>query len=142
LFPYIYNTIYNTFYHYPKAIDWAIAKGCVATRTLASLITVAFTVPPLIVAVPSVNVVADTLVKPLIVLFSVIVIVSVAETTAVILELPLAIVNISKSEYTVYMNRIKAREKQGDEIRSAVKEINSLKAELREIKNLIKGLGN
>jgi uncharacterized coiled-coil DUF342 family protein len=40
------------------------------------------------------------------------------------------------------MNRIKAREKQGDEIRSAVKEINSLKAELREIKNLIKGLGN
>ena len=53
-----------------------------------------------------------------------------------------AVVNTSKSEYTVYMNRIKAREKQGDEIRSAVKEINSLKAELREIKNLIKGLGN
>ena len=52
------------------------------------------------------------------------------------------IVNTSKSEYTVYMKRIKAREKQGDEIRSAVKEINSLKAELREIKNLIKGLGN
>jgi len=52
------------------------------------------------------------------------------------------IVNTSKSEYAVYMNRIKAREKQGDEIRSAVKEINSLKAELREIKNLIKGLGN
>ena len=52
------------------------------------------------------------------------------------------IVNTSKSEYTVYVNRIKAREKQGDEIRSAVKEINSLKAELREIKNLIKGLGN
>jgi flagellar hook-associated protein FlgK len=40
------------------------------------------------------------------------------------------------------MSRIKAREKQGDEIRTAVKEINSLKAELREIKNLIKGLGN
>ena len=52
------------------------------------------------------------------------------------------IVNTSKSEYTVYMSRIKAREKQGDEIRTAVKEINSLKAELREIKNLIKGLGN
>ena len=52
------------------------------------------------------------------------------------------IVNTSKSEYQVYMNRVKAREKQGDEIRSAVKEINSLKAELREIKNLIKGLGN
>jgi flagellar hook-associated protein FlgK len=40
------------------------------------------------------------------------------------------------------MSRIKAREKQGDEIRTAVKEINNLKAELREIKNLIKGLGN
>ena len=52
------------------------------------------------------------------------------------------IVKTSRSEYTVYMNRVKAREKQGDEIRSAVKEINSLKAELREIKNLIKGLGN
>tara|TARA_R100001460_G_scaffold101198_1_gene145051 strand:- start:559 stop:777 length:219 start_codon:yes stop_codon:yes gene_type:complete len=52
------------------------------------------------------------------------------------------IVNTNRSEYTIYMSRIKAREKQGDEIRSAVKEINSLKAELREIKNLIKGLGN
>jgi hypothetical protein len=52
------------------------------------------------------------------------------------------IVNTNRNEYTIYMSRIKAREKQGDEIRSAVKEINSLKAELREIKNLIKGLGN
>ena len=52
------------------------------------------------------------------------------------------IVNTNRREYTVYMSRIKAREKQGDEIRTAVKEINSLKAELREIKNLIKGLGN
>ena len=52
------------------------------------------------------------------------------------------IINTNTSEYTVYMNRIKAREKQGDEIRTAVKEINSLKAELREIKNLIKGLCN
>ena len=52
------------------------------------------------------------------------------------------IVNTSKSEYTVYMARVSAREKQGDQIRSAVKEINNLKTELREIKNLIKGLGN
>ena len=52
------------------------------------------------------------------------------------------IVNTNKSEYTIYMSRIKAREKQGDEIRTAVKEINNLKAELREIKNLIKGLCN
>ena len=49
-----------------------------------------------------------------------------------------AIVNTSISEYQIYMKRIRAREKQGDEIRNAVKEINNLKAELREIKNLIK----
>ena len=49
-----------------------------------------------------------------------------------------AIVNTNVSEYQVYMARVRSREKQGDEIRSAVKEINTLKAELREIKNLLK----
>ena len=49
-----------------------------------------------------------------------------------------AIINTNKSEYQIYMARVRAREKQGDEIRNAVKEINNLKAELREIKNLIK----
>ena len=53
-----------------------------------------------------------------------------------------AIVNTNRSEYQLYMARIKSREKQGDEIRSAVKEINNLKAELREIKNLLKDLGS
>ena len=48
------------------------------------------------------------------------------------------IINTNKSEYQMYMARIRAREKHGDEIRNAVKEINTLKAELREIKNLIK----
>ena len=48
-----------------------------------------------------------------------------------------AIVNTNKSEYQVYMARIRAREKHGDEIRNAVKEINTLKAELREIKSLL-----
>ena len=38
------------------------------------------------------------------------------------------------------MKRVSDREKQGDEIRTAVKEINNLKAELREIKELIKGI--
>ena len=47
------------------------------------------------------------------------------------------IINTNKSEYQVYMARIRAREKHGDEIRNAVKEINTLKAELREIKNLL-----
>ena len=49
-----------------------------------------------------------------------------------------AIVNTSSSEYQVYMKRIKVREQHGDQIRSAVKDINNLKTELREIKNLLK----
>ena len=50
------------------------------------------------------------------------------------------IVNTNVSEYQTYMKRVRAREQQGDQIRSAVKEINNLKAELREIKGLIKEL--
>jgi len=53
-----------------------------------------------------------------------------------------AIINTNTSDYQLYMARIRAREKQGDEIRNAVKEINNLKAELREIKNLIKEVVN
>ena len=48
------------------------------------------------------------------------------------------IINTNSGEYSIYMNRIRTREKQGDEIRGAVKEINTLKAELREIKELLK----
>ncbi len=48
------------------------------------------------------------------------------------------IINTNSSEYSIYMNRVRTREKQGDEIRGAVKEINTLKAELREIKELLK----
>ena len=47
------------------------------------------------------------------------------------------IINTNQSEYKMYMARVRAREEQGDKIRSAVKEINNLKAELREIKNLL-----
>ena len=50
------------------------------------------------------------------------------------------IINTNQTEYTLYMKRVRDREKQGDEIRNTVKEINSLKAELREIKELIKGV--
>jgi hypothetical protein len=49
-----------------------------------------------------------------------------------------AIVNTSKNEYTIYMNRIKNREQQGDQIRNTIKEINILKQELFEIKELLK----
>ena len=49
-----------------------------------------------------------------------------------------AIVNSSTSEYKIYMAKYRAREQQSDELRNACKEINTLKAELREIKDLIK----
>ena len=49
-----------------------------------------------------------------------------------------AIVNTNKSEYQLYMNRIKNREQQGDQIRNTIKEINILKQKLFEIKNLLK----
>jgi hypothetical protein len=49
-----------------------------------------------------------------------------------------AIVNVNKSEYQLYMTRYKAREKQSDVLRDTVKEINTLKSELFEIKKLLK----
>jgi len=52
------------------------------------------------------------------------------------------IINTNTTEYQMYMSRVRAREKTGDEIRSAVKEINNLKAELREIKDILKGVVN
>jgi len=48
------------------------------------------------------------------------------------------IINTNVSEYQIYMQRVKSREKAGDQIRNAVKEINTLKSELREIKSLLK----
>ena len=51
-----------------------------------------------------------------------------------------AIVNTNKSDYELYMLRHKSREKQSDVLRGAVKEINTLKQELREIKKLLQGV--
>ena len=48
-----------------------------------------------------------------------------------------AIINTSTSDYQIYMQRRQAREDQSDKIRGAVKEINNLKKELREIKELL-----
>ena len=53
-----------------------------------------------------------------------------------------AIVNTNVTEYQIYMKRIKSREQHGDQIRTAVKDINNLKAELREIKGLLKEIIN
>jgi predicted transcriptional regulator len=49
-----------------------------------------------------------------------------------------AIVNTNTMAFKEYMAKRDDRQKQQDEIRSAVKEINTLKAELLEIKNMIK----
>ena len=49
-----------------------------------------------------------------------------------------AIINTNQNEYQLYMQRVKVREKQSDELRSAVKEINNLKKDIREIKELIR----
>ena len=49
-----------------------------------------------------------------------------------------AIINTNQSEYQLYMQRVKVRERQSDELRGAVKEINNLKKDIREIKELIK----
>ena len=48
-----------------------------------------------------------------------------------------AIVNVSKTDYQLYMSRYTAREKQSDVLRDTVKEINTLKQELFEIKKLL-----
>ena len=53
-----------------------------------------------------------------------------------------AIVNVSKSDYQLYMSRYTAREKQSDVLRDTVKEINTLKQELFEIKNILKEIKN
>ena len=49
-----------------------------------------------------------------------------------------AIVNVSKSEYQLYMKRVKARDSQSDELRGAIREINTLKQDFFEIKKLLK----
>tara|TARA_R100000353_G_C6413113_1_gene170998 strand:- start:155 stop:376 length:222 start_codon:yes stop_codon:yes gene_type:complete len=48
-----------------------------------------------------------------------------------------AVVNTSKSEFQLYMKRRQERNKNGDKLRNACKEINNLKSELREIKSLL-----
>ena len=47
-------------------------------------------------------------------------------------------INSNASEYSLYMKRIKTRQKDNDKFKNAVREINNLKHELREIKTLIK----
>ena len=49
-----------------------------------------------------------------------------------------AVINTNKADYQEYMRRAKSREMQRDSLTDAIKEINSLKQELFEIKKLIR----
>ena len=48
-----------------------------------------------------------------------------------------AIVNTDRNAYTIYMNSIREARKSNDDLKFAVREINSLKTELKEIKELL-----
>ena len=54
-------------------------------------------------------------------------------------EFSQALVNTDKPAYQIYMDRRMKAEKSQDDIRSCVKEINSLKKDFKDIKNLLKG---
>ena len=48
-----------------------------------------------------------------------------------------AIINTDTSNYTSYMMMMENRKKQKDQLRDAVREINTLKCEMHEIKSLL-----
>jgi len=50
------------------------------------------------------------------------------------------IVNTNVTDYEKYMARVRARKTQTDQIQDACREINSIKAEMFEIKELLKGM--
>jgi len=51
-----------------------------------------------------------------------------------------AIVNSDKKGYFAYMQRVTQKNKESDKLREKIRDINTLKVELREIKELIKGI--
>ena len=48
------------------------------------------------------------------------------------------VINSDKNAYALYMKRTKAKQRQNDELRGALREINSLKTEMHEIKDMLK----
>ena len=51
-----------------------------------------------------------------------------------------AVINTNKNAYLSYKKRLQEAQKQRDEIRSATREINNLKCEMHEIKDMLKTL--
>lgn len=52
------------------------------------------------------------------------------------------IINSDQSAYRKYMQSVRTRQKQSDEMRNIVREINTLKNDMLEIKELLKGITN
>jgi len=48
-----------------------------------------------------------------------------------------AVINSDRSAYLVYMQRVREAQKSNDDLKYAVREVNNIKEELREIKTLI-----
>ena len=53
-----------------------------------------------------------------------------------------AIVNTDSDAYARYMARKRKQKAQNDEIRSVIRDVNELKIEMREIKDLLIGMAN
>ena len=53
-----------------------------------------------------------------------------------------AIVNTDSDAYARYMARKRKQKAQNDEIRSVIRDVNELKTEMREIKDLLIGMAN
>ena len=53
-----------------------------------------------------------------------------------------AIVNTDSDAYARYMSRKRKQKEQNDEIRGVIRDVNELKREMREIKDLLIGLAN
>lgn len=53
-----------------------------------------------------------------------------------------AIVNSDRKGYFTYMQRVTQKNKESDKLREMIRDINTLKNELREIKDLLKGVVN
>ena len=49
-----------------------------------------------------------------------------------------AVINTNKNAYLSYKKRLQEAQKQRDEIRSATREINNIKCEMHEIKDMLK----
>ena len=53
-----------------------------------------------------------------------------------------AIVNTDSDAYARYISRKRKQKEQNDEIRGVIRDVNELRTEMREIKNLLIGLTN